>query len=130
MEEKVAIWMGTFDNEEDFSNYVFIDYTDDGDSIYSEFEREFGLKYYDRDMVERDFRNNSSNLAELLSGFSYSESFKLDNIRIEKSYNSVLLIYDYEKPIVKELIQENTKMDFIGQIDYVKIVDVSRWLVK
>ena len=129
MQEKVTIWMGKFDNEVDFSEYVFIDYTEDGDSIDSEFERDFTLGYYDIDMMERSFRKESSNLEELLFGFSYSETFKLEK-KIEKSYNSILLIYDYERVITKESIRKNAKMDYIGQIDYVKTVDISRWLVK
>jgi len=130
MQEKVTIWMGKFDNEVDFSEYVFIDYTEDGDSIDSEFERDFTLGYYDIDMMERSFRKESSNLEELLFGFSYSETFKLEKIKIEKSYNSILLIYDYERVITKESIRKNAKMDYIGQVDYVKTVDISRWLVK
>ena len=43
MQEFITIWMGNFKNEEEFMQYTKIKYNDDGDSIASEFEREFML---------------------------------------------------------------------------------------
>ena len=125
MKSKVSIWLGKFDNEGLFKRFTEIKYTDDGDSIPSQFEKEFELGYYDRDLVEKKFLiKETSDLNELLDGFSYFESFDIANKEVGKIYNSVLLIYDYDSII--NGVKYNTTMDFIGQFDYEKVID-NRW---
>lgn len=126
MISKVAIWMGLFEDKEKFQQYTEIEYTKDGDSIDSEFEKDFMLKYYDRDLVEKDFSNKTTDLDLLLEGFSYSDSFQKENLNIEKEYNSVILIYDLENITDIATLTQDKKMDFIGQITYEKIVE-DKW---
>lgn len=128
MKNKVSVWMGNFENEKLLKKFIEIKYTNDGDSIPSLFEKEYNLKYYDKDLVEMKFINfKTSNIYELLKDFSYYESFDINNIKINKEYNSVILIYDYENIIEEKIkIDSNKKMEYLGQIDYEKIVD-NRW---
>ena len=39
MNDHVSIWIGNFENEEELMNYTNIEYTEDGDSISSTFEK-------------------------------------------------------------------------------------------
>lgn len=127
MKGRASIWMGNFDNEESLKEYTEIKYTEDGDSIQSLFEKDFDLGYYDRDLVEKKFlKSETSVLNILLQDFSYSESFDLETIKIDKKYNSVILIYDYEDLITVSTEFLNDKMDYLGQISYEKVVDC-RW---
>lgn len=127
MKGRASIWMGNFDNEESLKEYTEIKYTEDGDSIQSLFEKDFDLGYYDRDLVEKNFlESETSVLNILLQGFSYSESFDLETIKIDKKYNSVILIYDYEDLITVSTEFLNDKMDYLGQISYEKVVGC-RW---
>lgn len=126
MKERVAIWMGNFENEEELFKYTNIEYDSEGNSIPSEFEKEFSLGYYDRDLVEKKFSNELVTIEQLLEDFSYSQTFEIADLEIKKSYNSVLLIYDYEETLKNMQSQEDRKMDFIKQINYEKIV-ATRW---
>ena len=91
MQELITIWMGNFKNEEEFMQYTNIKYNDDGDSIASEFEREFMLGYYDRDLVEKKYIEETSDVEKLLKDFSYYETFQLSNLNIEKKYNCIII---------------------------------------
>ncbi|MGD6842164.1 immunity 22 family protein [Bacillus infantis] len=50
----VSMWIGNFGSKEELMNYTNIEYTEDGDSISSVFEKDFNLDYYDRDLVEKN----------------------------------------------------------------------------
>ncbi|EEM16303.1 hypothetical protein COL87_26260 [Bacillus pseudomycoides] len=39
MNEKVTVWIGNFESNDEFENYTNIKYTEDGDSIPSIFEQ-------------------------------------------------------------------------------------------
>ena len=115
--------MGLFEDKEKFQKYTETKYTDDGDSIDSEFEKDFNLEHYDRALVEMNFSEKTSDIELLLKGFSYGESFQKENLNIEEEYDSVILIYDLENINSIIAIPQSKKMDFIGQITYEKIVD-------
>lgn len=59
----IAIWLGTFKNELDFLEYtkVHYEYDDEIEDIDSQFEKDFDLIYYDRDMVEMEFLKEEKN---------------------------------------------------------------------
>lgn len=118
--------MGKFENKEEFLKYTFIGYTEDGDSISSEFEKEFNLEYYDRDLVEKKYIAGESNMENLFVDFSYYETFELEGLQINDAYNSIIIIYDFDEDTESFMTQKNTKMNFIGQANYTKTID-NRW---
>lgn len=70
-EGKVSLWLGTFNDEETFREFMEIKYTDDGNSITSKFKKQFRINYYDIDFSEIDYIEEKSNDLEiLLEGFS------------------------------------------------------------
>lgn len=116
---KVSLWLGKFSTSDEFSEYVEIDFSEDGDYIKSKFQEDFGIMEYNLDFMEKDWLSDyCDDLESLLSGFSYDYQIIPEFQKIickEKliNYNSILLLYDfeYEKGI------SNNFMDYIGCVD-------------
>ena len=120
MEQVVTLWLGIFKSREDFYNYVYVAYTEDGDSIASQFEQDFELEYYDRDTVEKDWiENMEADLDVLLEGFSYDDQIIQQFNKTEKSYNSIILIYDFEyRGDIHKIDTQNYSVEKIGSARY------------
>ena len=123
-EGKVSLWLGNFNNEKTFREFMEIKYTDDGDSIPSKFKKQFKIDYYDIDLSEIDYMEEKSNdLEVLLEGFSndYEIIPKLKENYDGNMYNSIVLLYDFEYDSNKiNYKNENNILDFIGCVDYRK----------
>ena len=123
-EGKVSLWLGNFNNEETFREFMEIKYTDDGDSIPSKFKKQFKIDYYDIDFSEIDYMEEKSNdLEVLLEGFSndYEIIPKLNEKYNGGIYNSIVLLYDFEYDFNEENYKDKDNMlDFIGCVDYSK----------
>ena len=123
-EGKVSLWLGNFNNEKTFREFMEIKYTDDGDSIPSKFKKQFKIDYYDIDFSEIDYMEEKSNdLEVLLEGFSndYEIIPKLKENYDGNMYNSIVLLYDIEYDSNKiNYKNENNILDFIGCVDYSK----------
>lgn len=121
----VSIWLGRFESEEDLEDYTRIDISPEGEEIRSKFQEDFGIEQYGYDMDFSDvfLIDNPESIEDLLIGASYSESF-MDEIeewdeKLEKDYNSVIAVYDYE---YDQGIQAGGRadVDFIGTVPYEK----------
>ena len=123
-EGKVSLWLGNFNNEETFREFMEIKYTDDGDSIPSKFKKQFKIDYYDIDFSEvDDMEEKSNDLEVLLEGFSndYEIIPKLNEKYNGGIYNSIVLLYDFEYDSNGENYKdENNTLDFIGCVEYSK----------
>ncbi|MBJ8029506.1 immunity 22 family protein [Bacillus cereus group sp. N21] len=131
MNEKVTVWIGNFESNDEFENYTNIKYTEDGDSIPSIFEQHFNLGYYDRDLVEKKwiFQPLTNNIQDLLKGFSYYEQFteQFDNIIFNKECNTAILVYNFEYNARKtKITYKNNELKCIGVAQYTVIAD-DRW---
>ncbi|CAI8706331.1 MULTISPECIES: immunity 22 family protein [Bacillus] len=130
MNDHVSIWIGNFESKEELMNYTNIEYTEDGDSISSAFEKDFNLDYYDRDLIEKKWISKSTNsVKDLLDGFSYSDQFleQLDTIRYSEEFNTAILIYNLEYDAQKTKSKfKNSDLKFIGVAQYTITVD-DRW---
>ena len=120
MEQVVTLWLGIFKSREDFYNYVYVEYTEEGDSIASQFEQDFELEYYDRDTVEKDWiENMEADLDVLLEGVSYDDQIIQQFNKSEKSYNSIILIYDFEyRGDIHKIDTQNYSVEKIGAARY------------
>ena len=120
MEQVVTLWLGIFKSREDFYNYVYVEYTEEGDSIASQFEQDFELEYYDRDTVEKDWiENMEADLDVLLEGISYDDQIIQQFNKSEKSYNSIILIYDFEyRGDIHKIDTQNYSVEKIGSARY------------
>lgn len=118
---KVSLWLGNFKDEDSLQEFLENNYTDDGDSIASRFEEEFDIDYYDEDFLEMGYTEEQSNdLYQLLNGFSGDYKIIPEFIKIYNgmSYNSIVLLYDFE--------YDGSKKKYIGfdnQLDYISCVE-------
>ena len=121
MKQKVSLWLGNFASQEEFQEYFKITYKEDENSVSSEFETDFHLSYYDRDLVEKDWVNVSeNNIDVLLEGFSYDEEIIMKFPKILSTYNTIVLIYDfdYSKEGLKVSNNGSGTLQFIGIAEY------------
>lgn len=122
-EGKVSLWLGNFSDEESFREFMEIKYTNDGDSIQSEFKKQFKIEYYDIDFSEVDYTEEQSNdLKVLLEGFSndYEIIPKFKEKYSGNMYNSIVLLYDFEYDNNINYKNGNNILEFIGCVDYSK----------
>ena len=121
MKQKVSLWLGNFASQEQFQEYFKISYKEDGVSVSSEFETDFHLSYYDRELVEKDWVDVSeNNIDVLLEGFSYNEEIIMQFPKISTTYNTIVLIYDfdYSKEGLKVSNNGSGTLQFIGIAEY------------
>ena len=121
MKQKVSLWLGNFASQEEFQEYFKISNKEDVDSVSSEFETDFHLSYYDRDLVEKDWVDVSeNNIDVLLEGFSYDEEIIMQFPKISSTYNTIVLIYDfdYSKEELKVSNNGSGTLEFIGIAEY------------
>ncbi|PGZ95433.1 hypothetical protein COE51_20395 [Bacillus pseudomycoides] len=131
MNEKVTVWIGNFESNDELEKYTNIKYMEDGDSIPSIFEQNFNLSYYDRDLVEKKWIGQSpaNNIQDLLKDFSYYEQFteQFDNINLKKEFNTAILVYNFAYDARKtKITYNNNELECIGVAHYTVIVD-DRW---
>ncbi|HLR36236.1 MAG TPA: immunity 22 family protein [Tissierellales bacterium] len=85
MKNYVSLWLGNFLSSDDVEKYTKVRYTEDGDSIFSQFEKDFRLEYYDRDLIEKDWISElDDNIKNLLIGFSYDDKLLNEFHSIDK----------------------------------------------
>lgn len=117
----VSLFIGNLNSNEEHQKYVLVNYTEDGDIIPSEFEKDFGIDYYDEDFREVEFYSESSDdLRVLLEGFSYDKEMvpKFIDIcgeRLDQEENSVILLYDFQ---YSGDIDRVGQFQFLGTVQY------------
>lgn len=122
---KVSLWVGSFQNEEDMKIYFQVKYSEDGERENSVFENKFslvGVNDYTREVAFFDTNKNS--IRELIKGCSYEEEvvLRFENIlsyNMEIKANTVALLYEYNYQGDK-LIDSELKyhIQYIGTVDY------------
>ncbi len=123
MENDVSLWLGNFSSEDDLEEYMDVKYTKDGDSVPSQFEKDFKLGYYDRDLIEKDWIEVAeNNIHDLLIDFSYDNQLIPQFKVIQKKYNTIILIYNYdykqEKSFLNTTVKDAYEVDFTGVAKY------------
>jgi len=127
----IAVWLGRFESYDEFEEYIKVHYEyEDDKNINSQFEKDFDLEFYDRDIVEFSMLENKENKIEkLFEGSSYLDSFiqKLDITEI-LPFNVIIRIYDYKYTNEnKKCSYEKNSIEFYRNIPYEKVVDLS-WM--
>jgi len=127
----VAVWLGSFKNNAEFERYIKIHYDDDTtDDIDSQFEKDYGLKYYDRALVETTFLPKDSNtLQELFAGASYLDDYAVSlDAENKNALNVIIRVYDYKYAgdMIASHFGDNS-LKFYDNIKYNKVVDLS-WM--
>lgn len=117
----VSIWLGNFVALNDLMEYAADDtFDEDGNNIPSRFASDFfdvEKQAFDPDFFELGVFEPSSSLTALVNEFSYGDSFEVGGIKLKKTYNAVILVYDF-KYIPKNGI--NAPVDFIASVPFEK----------
>ena len=111
-ENRVSIWLGKFNSEEDLDAFMQEQYTEDGD-VFSDFMKAFDISFVDNQFQEVLFSERLSQ--QDLNTLSYSNSF-VHKIKSDlEKYNSLIAIYnfDYSGKIV-----DTERIVFFGVFDY------------
>lgn len=117
----VSLFIGNSKSYKDLQNYILNSYTEDGDLLPSEFEKDFNIDYYNEDFREVEFYDEPSNdLRVLLEGFSYDEEIipkfiELCGERLNQEVNSVILLYNFQ---YNGHINEKNQFRFLGTVQY------------
>lgn len=121
-ENKVSLWLGFFEDDNSFKQYIKVSYDEDGNYIPSKFQESYAIKTYDLDAIESDWiSDRCSDVSTLLTGFSNDYEIipqfetLLDGKEIEK-YNSIVLLYNFE--YANDYCTD-------GKLEYIGCVDVS-----
>ncbi len=119
-ENKVSLWLGFYENADDFKNYIKVSYDEDGNYIPSDFQKNYAIKRYDLDAIESDWiSERCSDVESLLTGFSGDYEIipqfrkMLEHKNIE-NYNSIVLLYNFEYVNIDCVDQ---KLEYIGCAD-------------
>ncbi len=115
----VSIWLGNFPDDNALLKYASETHFDKNDNVIpTPFSTDFfGGKYYpfDTDFWERAVVKPSNDLAKLVEPFSYGDTFEVDGIKLNKTYNAVILVYDFEYEPTASI---NVQVDFIAAVPY------------
>ncbi|CAH0270827.1 hypothetical protein SRABI96_03687 [Peribacillus sp. Bi96] len=117
-----SIWFGNIKKENSIEEYVDLKYDEDGESVPSKFFIDFNIDMdeTDVDFIEKaELKENSNNISVMLEGCSYEEIMipKInEHFNLTKSYNAVILIYNFE---YDNKINSIGEFDFITSISYV-----------
>lgn len=115
MKNKVSIWVGNFQNDEEFENYLLMEYLDNEDLPRSQFTKDFKIDYYDEDFQEAYYAENFLSVKDLIKPISYSETF-INQIRSENvNYNSLIAIYKYR---YEGVVKDVGNIFFLGVYEY------------
>lgn len=127
----VAVWIGKFESKKEFKDYIDRHYEyEELEDIDSQFEKDFGLEYYDRDIVETSIKKNQFNtIKDLFLGASYLDEYIKELNDEEKSeFNVIIRIYDFKyEGKEKEMRYKDNILVFYNNIRYEKNVDLS-WM--
>lgn len=121
----VSLWVGLVNSMEEMDKLLESSYTEDGELIPSIFARGFEIERYDDAVREAELYDEPNNsLGRLLEGFSYDDIIlpkfiKIHNERLFKSFNTVILLYNFEyKGNKQELSIESSQLEFLGAVEY------------
>lgn len=119
-ENKVSLWLGVFENPDEFENYVNISYDEQGNQKLSEFQKNYKIEKYDFDGIETDFLSDQVlDVKSLFEGFSWDyeiiPQFKKMLEHKNLNYNSIVLLYNFE---YTGNILTDGKLEYIGCADF------------
>lgn len=121
----VSLWVGKTDRVEKMHEYMERRYTEDGDSMPSDFMKDFNIDYYDEDFQEMDcFEKSVDKLEEALKGCSYDDKviprfLELCGEALSEEVNAMLLIYNFEYDgSVVERRNAGIELKYLGSVIY------------
>ncbi|KJL06824.1 MULTISPECIES: immunity 22 family protein [Priestia] len=119
----VSLWVGKFPSIKELENYLLIAYTEDGDTIPSQFEKDFNIEYFDEDFSEAHYEEvKVHKLSQLLEGCSYDDVVIPNFVEkygegLPTNANSLILLYDFEHTKSRD-DDEIHRVKYVGSVQY------------
>ncbi|MDE6539751.1 MAG: immunity 22 family protein [Ruminococcus sp.] len=117
----VSLWVGYSESDEKLLDYISVDYEEDEDNCYSQFEKDFEIDDFDEDFAERLFLDNETDsIKYLLSGCSYEDKVipEFEKIFVAgKNFNCGILTYEMNYDGNINFIENKyCRLEFIGTV--------------
>jgi len=126
-----SVWFGWAESGESIREFLMVRYTEEGDSIPSQFINDFGIDEYDKDFTEWTFHKVPTRLVrELLKRHSYSDQIIPKIIlrvgeTLPEAMNAVILMHQFEYDgSVAENSGGPVQMRFAGSVPFDPNVDL------
>ena len=120
---KVSVWVGTFTDDDDLTDYIENAYDENGDS-FNQFRDDTGIDGFDDGFREADMLQPDLSLRENLVGFSWIDSFadvlipQLEAMRSADD-NGLILLYNFQYENA-ESVRPASRVRFVGTFDFQK----------
>lgn len=121
----VSIWTANADlHQSTLREILTPTYSDDGESLGSEFSNAFSLGFIDDDFIEADIVEPTKHLEEAVEDFSYDSEI-IDEIKkkntspLSEKINTIIAVYDYAyegKTTMSKL--RGVEFTYRGQFEY------------
>ncbi|EJQ96382.1 immunity 22 family protein [Bacillus cereus] len=117
----VSIWLGNMQTQDQLDVYTDATYDEEGDSIPARFFVDFNIDMIDvdEDFIEKKVLEEASDdISVLLAGCSYDDkifSRIKEGVKLNKSYNSIVLIYNFQ---YDNSVSYFEGFDFVTAISY------------
>ena len=122
-EDVVSVWIGTFPDEDAFSDYLKEDYSAKAEDDFPKcrFWDDLGIRWHDHDFQEAVFRRDLMQVGDLIAGICWVDSYKADLLRrcselgISKA-NVVIVMCEYDYPLEAGFI--SPYLTYVGSFRY------------
>lgn len=127
--EVLDFWVGNFNSEEDFYEFVEEDekfyLEEDSDDVFvSKFAESQNTLWFDQDLIEYGFEDGNRGIYEKFAEYSFAEQWlpilinRLNEINLDFDINSLILISRGQVPTPVSVENDFFSLTYIGGIEY------------
>ena len=111
---RVSVWIGDFRTAEELDEYL---------CLSQEFERDFGFSLSDRNMPETTVESQPTSIEKLVSGFSWSESFRDAVAEAARrggvsAATTMLVFHNFDYDLALVTVAANPRLRFLGAFPF------------
>ncbi|WBV60085.1 immunity 22 family protein [Chryseobacterium camelliae] len=127
--EVLDFWVGNFNNEDDFYNFVEEDENfyleEDSDDVFvSKFAESQSTIWFDQDLIEYGFDDSHMGLFEKFADFSFAEDWlpvlvqRINEMNLKFDINSLLFVSQGQIPKPASIENDDFSLVYLGGIEF------------
>ncbi|MCE3075703.1 immunity 22 family protein [Chryseobacterium gwangjuense] len=127
--EVLDFWVGNFNNEDDFYNFVEEDENfyleEDSDDVFvSKFAESQSTIWFDQDLIEYGFDDSNMGLFEKFADFSFAEDWlpilvqRINETNLKFDINSLLFVSQGQIPKPTSIENDDFSLMYLGGIEF------------
>lgn len=110
----VSVWVGNFASDTELDDYI---------NLSRKFEEDFGFELNERDMPETSVKSVALPVAELVTGFSWSESYSSSVANLAKqrgveSVTTMVVFHNFEYQPERAKPIGSAPLEFLGAVPF------------